>query len=224
MRAFTLLEVLAVFVILAVLAGVLLPAYQAVRSSSSSAGCVQNLRHIYSSTLAFVEDHGGFLPPDLGPQTGVHSRFNVNQYWWDAAYLGRYVLDDHERRRDSVGKLKPNELDFFQCPARLQDGPDAKWGTDQVTYVMQKLFNITRNYQFRTMDNKSKKLFLTEGRWSTITPASAVTGDFETPEKTSKRLRRYHNNGLNILFFDGHVERFDGPDEGIQALLKSGSD
>lgn len=222
-RAFSLIETLTVVVILAVLAGVLLPAYRAMKSSAASAQCVQNLRHIYVSTLAFIEDHDGFLPPDLGPQTGIHPRFNMNQYWWNTAYLGRYVLNDHARRRDSPGKVRPEEMGLFQCPVRLRDGPDAPWGDDGVTYVMQKLFSSPRNYQFRAMENKSKKLFLTEGRWSTLVPGNALTGNFGMQEK-SKRLRRYHNNGLNILFFDGHIERFDGSDEEMHPLLKSGSD
>lgn len=104
----------------------------------------------------------------------------------------------------------------FQCPAH----PDSN--NNEVTYVMQKLFQKRENYQFRSMENKSRKLFLTEGKGSTLVPGNALTAAPDSQE-TSRRLRRYHNGGLNILFFDGHVERFTGKDEEIAPLLKSGS-
>lgn len=111
--AFTLVEVISVVLILAVLAAFLLPIFGGARATALSGKCVQKQKHIYMALLAFTEDHQGLLPPDLSQPPGsteIHPRFNLNQYWWDSAYLGRYVLNQPDRRRDSAGKLIGDDL------------------------------------------------------------------------------------------------------------------
>jgi len=225
---FTLLELLAVIAVLAILAALLVPVVNSVRSAGMSVECVSNLRTIYHATLAFTEDYNGLLPPALGNSTGtsqIHPEFNVNQYWFETAYLGRYVLGQYDRPRDGSGKLTPEEMEPYKCPARLVDGPDANWtgATSQVTYVMRNWRLTQKDYRLATRSEKSKRLLLTEGRHGTLAPPAAKTGEFGVPDPT-RRLRRYHNGGLNILFLDGHIERFSGPDEDILPMLEADPD
>lgn len=221
-KAFTLLELVIVVAIILVLAALLLPVGRAVLTASSSAKCVSNLRQIYVATLAFTEDYGGKLPPSLGPATVVDPEFSYNAYWWSQAYLGRYTVGPLNRRRDSGGKLTQSEAAIYNCPARLADEPDQLDGNGNpsVSYVMAVTYpkNATKadpsKYMLRTMDNKSKLAFITEGRG----------GRFYNRSKTYPLgdgrggLRRFHNGAMNILFFDGHVESFSGTDEDLAAM------
>lgn len=59
---FTLLELLIVIAILAVLAGLLLPALQNARSRGCSAGCMGNLRQIGIAHASYFEDYQDYIP------------------------------------------------------------------------------------------------------------------------------------------------------------------
>jgi prepilin-type N-terminal cleavage/methylation domain-containing protein/prepilin-type processing-associated H-X9-DG protein len=64
--AFTLIELLVVVSIIAVLAGILLPALQMVRSGARSTVCQSNLRQISLASLAYANDSDGMLVPNYG--------------------------------------------------------------------------------------------------------------------------------------------------------------
>lgn len=226
-RGVTLLEVLAVVVIMGVLAVLLLPASQSLMQAGQKGKCVSNLRSIHLALLAFVEDYDGKLPPALGvpgETTIIDSRYNLEQFWWGQAYLGPYAVGPLDRKRDGRGAFSQKEVEIYNCPARFQDGPDSKYAQmtganpkPRVSYVMAKLPNTPLSYRYMNMDNKSKKVFLTEGRSSTVWNANCKTGAFGT--SNVNRLRRYHNGALNVLFYDGHVEAFGGKDEDLAAML-----
>lgn len=65
-RAFTLVELLATIAITATLAALLLTGFKRARSTADNASCTNNLRQLGLATLAFTQDHDGYLP---GPVT-----------------------------------------------------------------------------------------------------------------------------------------------------------
>lgn len=231
---FSLIEIIAALGITSVLMFLIITGYLSVKSSASSVQCFSNLRHIYASTLAFVEDHEGLLPPDLakaGVTDKVNPSWTVNQYWWGINYLGRYILDQHDRSRAAKGQILPHEAAMFlNCPARGIDGSDEEWSVPQsaypggrrprITYLMRKPAQQTRQeYLFHVIENKNRKLLFTEGVSSSLTPTTCQTGEFGSRD-TNRRLRRYHNGAINILFMDGRIESFSGSDQQIYGMLR----
>lgn len=81
-RGFSLIELLVVIGVIAILAGLLLPAVQAARESARQARCRNNLRQLILAAHAFEGDHRGFPPAlafralsrDLTNQTSLHSQ------------------------------------------------------------------------------------------------------------------------------------------------------
>ena len=60
--AFTLVELLVVIALVAVVAGLLMPAVSVAREKANAAACASNLRQVYNAVMMFVSDHDGGLP------------------------------------------------------------------------------------------------------------------------------------------------------------------
>ncbi|OQA82972.1 MAG: hypothetical protein BWY31_02967 [Lentisphaerae bacterium ADurb.Bin242] len=63
---FTLIELLIVISIIAILAGMLLPALNAARGKAHSTCCKNNLKQIYNCVLLYADDYGGYIPQFSG--------------------------------------------------------------------------------------------------------------------------------------------------------------
>jgi prepilin-type N-terminal cleavage/methylation domain-containing protein/prepilin-type processing-associated H-X9-DG protein len=80
--AFTLIELLVVITIIAMLAGMLLPAVGTVRQAAHSTGCAANQRQVQLAITAYAVDQRGGLPPCFAAG---------NRYWHQTDILGQYL-------------------------------------------------------------------------------------------------------------------------------------
>lgn len=220
---FSLIELIVVIAVMAILSMLMVLGYQSFRGSVSTLQCSSNMRQIFSLMLAFAEDHDGKLPPDLGKtgeSTQVDARFHQNQFWWDIAYLGRYMLKDMSRPTWSIGTIRQYEAEVYNCPNRFLDGPDKEPESQKprVSYVMRKMYTNPKNYLYHAIENKERKLLITEGISSTLATTSAFTDDFGM-RNTLRRLRRFHNGAVNILYLNGRVELYNGEDARIAEMV-----
>lgn len=233
-RGFSMVEILVAVAVIAVLLALIVPGAKQFLSFGASSKCLNNMRQIYMMTLAFTDDHRGMLPPPVGQSSSnnngmlqVHESYGVNAWWWSQAYLGQY-LGGRPRSRFSSGRLTQEEAEIFNCPARAGDPPDSFFADANypgVSYVMFRPEfikgspvprDIVSAFNFRAMDNKALKPYITEGRKHVIYTPDALTGQIGETNNSrlnSHRLRRFHNGGLNVLFYDGHVERFAESDQ-----------
>ncbi len=87
--AFTLIELLIVVAIIAILAGMLLPALNKARAKAQSAKCVSNLKQLSTAFSMYQGDSNGFYPPVCRAAFGG-SAANRNPYGW-TLYNGGYM-------------------------------------------------------------------------------------------------------------------------------------
>jgi prepilin-type N-terminal cleavage/methylation domain-containing protein/prepilin-type processing-associated H-X9-DG protein len=105
--AFTLIELLVVIAIIAVLIGLLLPAVQKVRESSSNASCKNNMKQVALAAQAYAGSYSNTFPPGIN----------------GASYIGTlaYILPFMEQ--DNTYKLIPTNLLQIQP----NDTPQSFW-------------------------------------------------------------------------------------------------
>ena len=117
--AFTLVELLVVMAIIGILVGLLFPAVQAVRETSSNTSCVNNIRQIGISVQNYVSSKRR-IPPSRGADGYVTWTVLLMPYMEEGSLhqqfdeLLPYASQDSEAVRQSV--------DLFFCPSRRSPG------------------------------------------------------------------------------------------------------
>ena len=86
---FTLLELLIVIAIIAIIAGMLLPALNRARERANSIACVSNLRQIQYAVGGYADDHRGIFPNVYGNSWSVDKDLDAN--WIYTLYQGKYL-------------------------------------------------------------------------------------------------------------------------------------
>ncbi|MCK6490566.1 MAG: prepilin-type N-terminal cleavage/methylation domain-containing protein [Planctomycetes bacterium] len=91
-RAFTLIELLVVIAIVAILAGMLMPALNAVRTAAHTSSCASNQRQLALAVLTYSEDWDGLLPYGQIDAACVPAWMSPGtKCWSDQERAGQYI-------------------------------------------------------------------------------------------------------------------------------------
>ncbi len=204
--AFTLIELLVVIVIIAVLAGILLPAVSLVKQAAKGTKCLSNLRQLGMATLVYGEDWGGCVPR----QKTRNPVTNASMHWF--AVLAPYVdfdADQGDAASATEIAAQTNSV-VWGCP---------EFTKDKSVVVALGVIGYGMNHTLNKPLNGLNSDFLTppgavnavDFRLGSITnkPSRMIYGDNNgwwlgwSPDADKKR----HGRSANYLFCDLHVQR-----------------
>lgn len=196
-RGLTLIELLAVAAIVAVLAGMLLPALRLVADAARDLRCRANLRQIGFGALAYAEDHA-VLPPGCW----WHANGQGDRYWM--GFLAPYLEANKGGESDSINQIRTTSV-VYGCP---QFRPAAGTPTS-VGYGMNPFPNAPAKETINQADGQpvnSQGYVYRLYRPGDIAlaarrPYVADSTNWSLPASPGGR----HRAGRNVLFFDLHV-------------------
>lgn len=209
-RRFTLIELLVVIAIIAILASLILPALKNAKDSAKTIQCANNLKQLGTTSNMYVGDYDDYYP--------------ISRYasWYDGAWyqqLGAYLNNNTSpfSQADWENNFEPKQGHFstsFACPAynRLNEKRGQTYGyhgfystpdVESNPNYKNLLFYIPWKKANR-FKNISSCFLLTDTEWPNI-PNSLANArlTYSGPGEADGR----HNNGVNVVFCDGHVKR-----------------
>lgn len=205
--AFTLIELLTVVAIIAVLTALALPAFKKAMASARRSTCMSNERQIGSGLFLYAAEHNNMLPAvDSKYPTGMDSDQWNYAIWTYCGYsASSYIFNVNDpcvRRSSNMSRRK----NIFRCPEI--------WGEPACPPGVQ----INANRMSYALNSG-----VGSPVWNDVWAKPVVLANVVAPATTAMVVEasyvlgtRYgfasnwglipHDSGLNVLFYDGHVQ------------------
>ena len=199
-HGFTLIELLVVIAIIAILAAILLPALNKARLRAKSARCLSDLKQISTASKMYADDSDGYYLRAYHPYPNVGS-----MSWGKILIKMKYVPDK------AVLCCDAGEPD-----AQLSDNSFGL-GLNYKTFGYDK-DSLQRKETEITRFNSSSRLVMfvdvpyAKNKYCTGYMGHVAQGIDELNNAAYHTISIRHDNGSNILFFDGHCDALKYPE------------
>ncbi len=230
LAGFTLIELLTVIAIIAVLAAILIPVVGRVRLQAYTAQCSANLRQIGVALALHANDNRGFFP-----LAGGDLRYDATELDDETGKPAWTVQLESYLGRDRSDALDPASASSPRAIYRCKTGGEAFEHNQLFSYFLGvRAAFVAAGNRFAAVQLsriKQPARFVLSGdvaNWST-SPFDADKDDytqdppFNYPSPYAAPPTAFHGGKLNILFADGHVDRFARFDPAKMSIAYDGS-
>ncbi|HEX8237519.1 MAG TPA: DUF1559 domain-containing protein [Abditibacteriaceae bacterium] len=202
-RGFTLIEILIVLVIIAILAGILLPVFARVREGARATSCASNLKQLGMAFTQYTADYNQRFPG-----AGDYLDWSSGGHWVAGADSGLNAAMTDAVTGELTGKtalVEQGALWPYVKSDAVYICPSNPTGREKrLSYSMNCAVAFMSNARIRSA---SEIVLLVDednansGYFHAVNPDAASTVGISTDA-----LTQVHNGGGNLLFVDGHVK------------------
>lgn len=214
-RCFTLIELLIVVAIIAILAGLLLPALAKARNIAKTIGCTNKQKQLGTVGTCYSHDYGEWILPSCAGSNFLGSWFYLLS---NAGYVRAYHFST---AAGSIWSCPSEKYPFWHNQSNGLAFMYPQYTTNNVICGNATHPYFSTHYRFNKLSNltqPSAAIFLADNFTYTVATFSSGTaiafrhheydirGQPWDSSGSAPALRPYQN-AANITFFDGHVQR-----------------
>ena len=219
---FTLIELLVVIAIIAILASMLLPALNQARDKAKQIACASNQKQIGLGIIQYSNDNA-----DCSVPYSIEYSSDNYVYWWrqittgadtSKGFLSPYVkMPAHQEKDETIMSCPAEPIQRFS--GKLSTEPDGiitfSYGINKGVSCRLKEDGTWQGFAGRTGKQWKRTAFKHPSRTMQLMDSEnsvSLTDYVYGFNSTSYKFDIRHNNTINVLFVDGHMQNIPRSD------------